>query len=118
MAQNISNLCAMLFLLGPPPSPVPLLEFIAHNSVRVKWDPVFTWQDYPIIGYNVTVKDSARQILIIRQTLSKEAIISLDELLNLGMENCEELVFTVTASNSLGHSQPGDVSGGFPNSMV
>ena len=50
--------------------------------------------------------------------MSNEAIILLDEIPNLGLENCEEIVFTVTATNSLGSSKPGNVSGGFPNGMV
>ena len=108
-----------LFLLGPPSPPVPLLEYIAYNnSLKVSWEPVFAWQDYPIIGYNVTVTNSRRQILINTQTISNEAIVLLDALPNLGLGNCEEIVFTVTATNSLGSSKPGNASGGFPNGMV
>ena len=50
--------------------------------------------------------------------MSNEEIILLDALPNLGLGNCEEIVFTVTATNSLGSSKPGNVSGGFPNGMV
>ena len=38
------------FSIGPPPAPNPVL--VLQDTF---WDPVFSWPDYPITGYRVTL---------------------------------------------------------------
>lgn len=97
----------VLIIVGPPPSPVPLLKITACRSVKFKWDHVFTWPDHPISRYNVIVTDLANNVLFEEETVLNEVNIFLDCFESLALK---EVVYSVTAINSIGESNPGNIS--------
>ena len=87
------------------------------TTLQLDWDPPFTWPDYEILNYTVTMENRSSGITDspvvltvtdLTYTLTAEA----------PAEHCAELRFNVTASNALGDSAPAVVIGGFPKGKV
>ena len=113
---NYSNngFCLRLFLpIGPPPPPNPVLAI--QDTLIIKWDPVFSWPEYPVTGYRVTLLRSNGQKLLDQTVISTSINITLQQASLFGafLEECEELVFSVSAINELGEGKQGSITGGF-----
>ena len=87
------------------------------TTLQLDWDPPFTWPDFEILNYTVTMENrssgtTANPVVLtpanLTYTLTAEA----------PAEHCAELRFNVTASNALGDSNPAVVIGGFPKGKV
>ena len=114
---NYSNngffLC-LLFPIGPPPPPNPVL--VIQDTLIIRWDPVFSWPEYPVTGYRVMLLRSNGQKLLDQRLNSTSISISLQQasLFGVFLEECEELVFSVSATNDLGEGEQGSITGGLP----
>lgn len=95
---------------GAPSPPVPILRFDGPGTVTLEWDAPFSWSQYPIKYYNVTAFNHPE--------LDQEAIqdTSVQYRADEGhqLQECEEIEFRVRATNSLGDSEYGSVTAGFP----
>ncbi len=107
--------CLLLLTKGPPPPPNPTMKVI-EDTLTVQWDPVFSWPEYPVIGYKVTLIRSNGQQLYNQTTHSTNISISLQQanILGANLGECEELVFSVSAINALGEGEHGNITGGLP----
>ena len=104
----------LLFPIGPPPPPNPVL--VIQDTLIIRWDPVFSWPEYPVTGYRVTLLRSNGQQLLDKRLNSTSISISLQQASLFGafLEECEELVFSVNAINELGEGEQGSITGGLP----
>ncbi len=104
----------MLFPIGPPPPPNPVL--VIQDTLIIRWDPVFSWPEYPVIGYRVTLLRSNGQQLLGQTVISTSINITLQQASLFGafLDECEELVFSVSAINELGEGEQGSITGGLP----
>ena len=109
------NLC-ILCQADVPERPNPVLAVVDVLTAQVEWEAPFTWEDFPITNYTVTVGIS-------NQTYSQleTVILGLDTLsYNLTQtapsSSCTNVTFTVVASSSVGPSAPGVAQGSFPSS--
>ena len=113
---------------GPPLAPHPNFTIVNSTTVIVHWDKPFTWQQFDIQNYTVKVRNSTTG------EVTAETITFGDNRTNTAyswplnstiigymMTNngsiayiCHEVQFNVTASNAIGESSAGQVSGGFP----
>ena len=89
---------------------------VIEDTLIIQWDPVFSWPEYPVTGYRVTLIRSNGQQLHGQTVSSTNISISLQLANSLGasLGECEELVFFVSAINELGESEQGSITGGFP----
>ena len=99
-------------LPGPPLPPAPTLRVINSTALEVEWDEPFTWDEFPIQQYAVTMHNSSSDSPPQPMTVDDHSM-----LVTLDAETmtCSELTFEVTATNSNGESTPGTTeAGGFP----
>ncbi len=106
--------CLWFIFLGPPPPPNPML--VIQDIFIIRWDPVFSWSEYPVTGYRVTLLRSNGQQLLDQTGSSTSINITLQQASLFGalLEECEELVFSVSAINELGEGEQGSITGGLP----
>ena len=110
----------------PPPSPKPHLLVLNATTIELSWLPPFSWEEYPIVNYRVQVHNRATgevMNLFINATsemLSTTAPVTFTYNTPQGevMQNCEELVFIVSAASTIGWGSPAVITGGFPIGIV
>ena len=102
---------------GGPATPNVSLHVVNATTLRLDWDPPFTWPDYQILNYTVRIENRSSGV-----TDSPMVLTPTDLTYTLTAEapaqHCAELRFNVTASNTLGDSAPAVVVGGFPKRKV
>ena len=112
----IYNYCTITHIPAttePPLPPAPQLELVSFSKLNLTWDEPFTWQQYPIQEYTITMSNSSSQTKQTSTRTSQQRSL----VVSLGTEVariCSELTFDITATNGVGESTPGRVSGGFP----
>ena len=103
--------------IGPLQAPNPVLE-VVDKILIVRWNPVFSWPEHPITGYRVTLLRSNGLERLLNETISDTSIrIQVQQaslLLGTFLEECEELIFFVSAVNELGEGEQGSITGGLP----
>ena len=106
---------------GPPSPPEPQLHVLSATAIQISWLPPFSWEEYPIVNYTVQVRNRiSREItnstVNVRstETLSRTVTFIYTTPHGRVMQNCEELVFSVSSANNIGWSSPAVVTGGFP----
>lgn len=107
----------LLLCTGPPLVPYPRLHVLSATELLVSWDEPFTWEEYPIIDYNITVYN----ICDINSEVYTNMVVtecSKFVALNQEMTTCSLLRFEVSARNKLGSSGKGIISGGFPGKSL
>lgn len=115
MLFHIAFLCISPSDKGPPLPPHPRLSVISPTQLEVSWDEPFTWDQFPVLNYTITVYSDSEtaggspHTLYTGTKLSK--LIKRDWWESI---SCPLLRFGVSASNEIGVSQDGNVSGGFP----
>jgi len=110
-----------LTVWGPPAPPQPKLELLNATTLRLTWNPPFTWTGFPIQNYTVRMENTSnsmnnRQWNIPANENNSNDSVSF-ELSTMNGEiatGCALLNFSVTAWSDLGESRPGRISGGFP----
>ena len=110
----------------PPPSPKPHLLVLNATTIQLSWLPPFSWTEYPIVNYSVQVYNRATGEMMnsfinaTSEVLSTTAPVTFNYGVPQGraMQNCEELVFIVSAANIIGWGSPAVVTGGFPIGSV
>ena len=90
---------------------------------QLSWLPPFSWADYPIVNYTVQVHNKATGE-VINSTInaistemhSTTSLVTFIYNAPHGgvVQNCEELVFSVSAASNVGWSSPAVVTGRFP----
>ena len=106
---------------GPPSPPEPQLHVFSATTIQLSWLPPFSWAEYPIVNYSVQVHNRATGE-VINSTVyatSTEMLSSTVTFIHTTphggvVQDCEELVFSVSAATSVGWSSPAVVTGGFP----
>ena len=105
---------------GPPPPPEPQLHVLSATAIQISWLPPFTWADYPIVNYTVQIHNRATGEVInstvyaISEMFSRTVTFIHNTPHGRVVQNCEELVFSVSAASNIGWSKPAVVTGGFP----
>ena len=110
----------------PPPLPKPQLLVLSATIIQLSWLPPFAWAEYPIVNYTVQVYNRATGevmnsfINATSEVLSTTAPMTFTYNTPRGevMQNCEELVFIVSAASTIGWGSPAIVTGGFPIGTV
>ena len=97
-----------LCLSGPPLPPSPILRVVNATDLQLRWEEPFTSEGFGIKQYNVSVRTS-------NETQSFEIT---DRVFDWSRDDiaqsCEELNFTVTATNDIGNSETANISWEFP----
>ena len=105
---------------GPPPPPEPQLHVLSATAIQISWLPPFSWADYPIVNYTVQIHNRATGEVINSTVYATSEMLSRTVTFihttphGRVMQNCEELVFSISAANSIGWSKPAVVTGVFP----
>ena len=110
----------------PPPSPKPHLLVLNATTIQLSWLPPFSWAEYPIVNYSVQVYNGATGEVInlfinaTSEMVSTTAPVTFNYDTPQGgvMQNCEELVFIVSAASTIGWGSPAIVTGGIPIGIV
>ena len=91
---------------GPPLPPSPALRVVNATTLQLSWKDPFTPEGHQIQNFTVSVLNYTEEHVIFERVfnLSRESI----------AQTCEELHFTVIATNDVGESQAADISGEFP----
>ena len=97
-----------LCLSGPPLPPSPTLRVVNATDLQLLWDEPFTSEGYIIKQYDISVRTSNE----IQSVVITDRIFSWSR--NITAQTCEELLFTVTATNDVGDSETASISGEFP----
>lgn len=95
--------------------PVTNLVTVNATALRVSWLEPYSHPDFPVLTYSLTVRNTMEAIGPV--TIQYNATVdSRDYLLTTAsaLSDCHNTTFEVTASNSVGPSEPGVVTGGFP----
>ena len=87
------------------------------TTLQLRWDPPFTWLDYEIQRYTVTM-ENRRSGITDSPVVLAPANLTYTRTAEAPAQHCAELRFNVTASNALGDSAPAIVIGGFPKGKV
>ena len=101
-------------MIGPPLPPSLSLSLLNSTAVQVSWEKPFTWSgvadiiSYTIRIYNTKTKTWQNQTVL---PLANTLVITKDGSI---VQQCEEMVFEVSATNAVGEGQPSSISGGFP----
>lgn len=106
---------ALLIIAGPPLAPRPKLVTLNSTALVLSWDKPFTWtQVADILNYTVTMYNRSHQLMewIIKPSNGSNNFIVRSN--GSVAQDCVELIFTVSASNSIGRSHNSSASGGFP----
>ena len=108
MLYSASYLHDGLCLSGPPLPPSPTLRVVNATDLQLLWKEPFTSEGYGIKQYNVSV----------RRSNNTQAFMITDRVFDWSRDDiaqsCEELHFTVTATNDIGNSETANISGEFP----
>ena len=108
---------------GPPLPPDPHLYMFSATTIQLSWLPPFSSAEYPIVNYTVQVHnratgDAMNSTINATSTEMFSMTTPVTFIHNMAhgrvMQNCEELVFIVSAANNIGWSSPAVVTGGFP----
>ena len=108
---------------GPPLPPDPHLYMFSATTIQLSWLPPFSWEDYPIVNYSVQVYNRATGEVInstvnATSTEMHSTTAPVTFIYNIPhggvVQNCEVLVFSVSAASNVGWSSPAVVTGGFP----
>ncbi len=90
---------------------------VVDEILIIRWDPVFSWPEHPITGYRVTLVRSNGLERLLDETISDTSIripVQQASLHGTFVQECEELVFSVSAINELGEGEQGSITGGLP----
>ena len=105
-------------LYAGTPSPVRLAVSVLNaTTLQVSWDPPFTFPGHEILHYNITVviKTTGETIIDRQRVLgAEERVVSVSSPDGEIARKCNEITFTVTATNDLGEGDPTSVSGWLP----
>ena len=85
-------------------------------TVQVEWEAPFTYQDFPITNYTVTVEMSNQTSSQLENFILSPDTLSYNLTQTAPSAFCTNLTFSVVASNNVGPSLPGVVQGSFPSS--
>ena len=106
---------------GPPSPPEPQLHVFSATAIELSWLPPFSWVDYPIVNYTVKVHSIATGEVTNSTVYAKstEMLSSTVTFIHTSphggvVQDCEQLVFSVSAANNIGWSSQAVVTGGFP----
>ena len=100
------------------PSPVQLAVSVLNaTTLQASWDTPFTFPGHEILHYDITVENKTTgETIIDRQRVlgAEERVVSVSSPDGEIARKCDELAFTVTATNDFGESEPAPVSGWLP----
>lgn len=100
--------------IGPPLAPNLMLEVMDEGTVlNISWEKPYSPEGFPILSYNLTlhnVTSNSSHLLLQADTPTYYLLNSTD----YNNVMCNVLRFTVTAASSVGSSDDGAISGGFP----
>ena len=108
---------------GSPLPPDPHQYMLSATTIQLSWLPPFSWEDYPIVNYGVQVHNRANGEVMnstvnatsTEMHLTTAPVTFIYNTPHGGVaQNCEELVFSVSAASNIGWSSPAVVTGGFP----
>ena len=82
-----------------------MIEELSATSLLVSWSSPFTWINYPVLNYSITVQDSSvdegeKRFKVDATESNKVFLYTWEEL----STTCDKLIFTVTAINAIGES--------------
>ena len=83
------------------------------TELEVSWDEPFTWDQFPVLNYTITVYNDSGPSGRAPHTYTVTEPSKLFTL-EAEMTSCPVLSFRVSATNEIGESRNGNVSGGFP----
>ena len=89
---------------------------MSATILQLRWDPPFTWPDFEIQHYTVTMENRSSGISADPVVLTPTDL-TYTMITEAPVQHCAELRFNVTASNALGHSAAAVVTGGFPKGI-
>lgn len=101
-------------ITGPPSPPEPRLSVVNSSVLIVDWFTPFSWENHSVTHYDIIMNNSNKNEIQSWTTNKTEFQYS-----RRSEDDCDLLMFDITASSDIGESVAGRVSGGFPigNSM-
>ena len=106
---------------GPPLAPYPYLDTLNSTTLLLSWNKPFTWpQVADILNYTVTMFNRSGQLMewIVKPLSSNGSNSLLVSSSESVAAKCMDLMFVVSATNSIGQGQNLSVSGGFPTGKL
>ena len=102
-----------IFFEGAPAAPNVSLHLVDVSTLRLRWEPPFTWRGFEILRYTVNMENRSSGYVLPPVTLSpSETAHTLRA--SAPLQSCAELRFSVTAHTAAGVGTPAVVTGGFP----
>ena len=98
---------------GAPATPNVSLHVVDATTLRLSWEPPFTWPQYEILRYRVIMENGSNGDTLPPVILSPSDTTYIITA-SAPVQSCAELRFSVTAHSALGASTPAVVAGGFP----
>ena len=100
--------------IGPPLPPDPVLVIRCASQLEIRWEIPYSPENYTVESYNIEVvnETSGNVILnVMHQNETSHGIIleGVEQVMS-----CHLLTVSVTAVSTVGESEPGLVTGGFP----
>lgn len=99
---------------GVPLPPMPSASVTHATTIQLMWPVPFTHQGYGVDHYTVTVRNTATDNVFAANVSGTSYTYT-----RIGgvAQECEELMITVTASNTVGESSGATINAGFPIGM-
>ena len=103
-----------IFHSGPPTPPKPVLTAV-NNTLNISWAPAWSWADYPVTHYTVTLTNTTDGTVYTNHTNETVWYFTREE--GAG-PRCDVMVVKVTATSDIGEGVAGQTEGGFPIGML
>ena len=79
----------------------------------ILWDPPFSWENYPILHYDVILVVTSSGEILQEERLPNVTNFIIHQIPQLETI-CAEVLFVITAENAIGESNPSTIRGGYP----
>ena len=98
-------------MIGPPLAPSLQLNVLSTTQLQISWSEPFTWEEFPILDYTITVYNTSDQ-RITSSTVIDQTMFYITQ--DIEMMVCSELQIDVSARSQVGRGSVESVTGGFP----
>lgn len=109
----VSNPVFLTIIGSPVPVPGVRLEVFNATALLFHWDQPFSWENYPILQYNVSLVNTSDGENLRDELYPNTTNCMIHQIPQLE-QVCAELLFTITAANDIGKSEASGITGGYP----
>ena len=111
--MNIKQCLLITLSEGAPATPNVSLHVVDAVTLKLSWDPPFTWPQYEILRYTVIMENRSNGDVLPPGILNPSDTTYIMTA-SAPVQRCADLRFSVKAHSALGASTPAVVAGGFP----